>query len=79
MIETSLTTLLIFNLVALLAVLAAIWLVNVCRERARERRQSRWRVVCPVCGAVFEHRSREQTLNCPACTRTIARQRVLDI
>lgn len=78
-IQTSLTNLIIYNLMALLGVLAVLWVKQVVGQRLSERRRHRYRVVCPVCGQVFHDPAREMVVTCPACGRHVERQEVLDI
>jgi len=78
-IQTSLTNLIIYNLMALLGVLALLWVKQVVGQRLSERRRHRYRVVCSVCGQVFHDPAREMVVTCPACGRHVERQEVLDI
>jgi len=77
--QTSLTNLIIFNLTALLAVLGLVWVGRVVVDRLSERRRNRHRVVCAVCGHVFRDPARTPVVSCPACSRRVERQEVLDI
>lgn len=77
--ETSLTNLIIFNLTSLLAVLGLMWVSRVAVDRLSERRRNRHRVVCAVCGHVFRDPARTPVVSCPACSRRVERQEVLDI
>ena len=77
--QTSLTNLIIFNLTSLLAVLGLVWVGRVVLDRLSERRRNRHRVVCGVCGHVFLDPARTAVVSCPACSRRVERQEVLDI
>lgn len=79
MIQTTLTNFILYNLCGLLILLGLFWLFRVLRERIREYRRNRHRVVCGICGHLFEDHSGAHTLDCPACHRAIERQQVLDV
>lgn len=80
MIRTTLTNLIVFNLVAVLGGLTLVWAVRVWRERRREKARTKHQVVCSICGHVFEDRERVDTVvTCPACGRLVERQSVLDL
>jgi hypothetical protein len=79
LLQTSLTNLIIFNLTSLLAVLGLVWVCRVVLDRLSERRRNRHRVVCGVCGHVFRDPARTAVVSCPACSRRVERQEVLDI
>lgn len=79
MIHTSLTSLIVLNLLAALAVIGISWLVKVIRQWLRERRATRHQVICAVCGTVFTDASRKEVLHCPACGRLNERLKVLDL
>ena len=66
-------------LITVLGGLGMVWAVKVWRERRRERRLTRDKVVCPVCGEVFTHLERSSPVTCPACGRAVERQALLDI
>lgn len=78
-IHTSLTSLIILNLLAALAVIGLSWAVKVIRQRQRERRSTRHQVICAVCGTVFTDATRKEVLTCPACGRLNERLKVLDL
>ena len=79
MIHTSLTSLIVLNLLAALAVIGLSWVVKVLRQRHRERRATRHQVICAVCGTVFTDASHKDVLTCPACGRQNERLKVLDL
>ena len=79
MIQTSLTNLILFNLCGLLLLIGMMWICRILRERYREHRLRRHRVVCGLCGHLFRETSREHAVQCPACEKLVPRQEVLDL
>lgn len=79
MIQTSLTNFILYNLCGLLVILGLLWLYRVVRTRILEHRRRRHRVVCGLCGHVFEDKSPEPAVHCPACHRLVQRQQILDL
>ena len=79
MIQTSLTNLILYNLCGLLLLLGLMWICRILRERHREHRLRRHKVVCGLCGHLFSETSREQAVQCPACQKLVPRQEVLDL
>lgn len=79
MIQTSLTNFILYNLCGLLLGLGLLWLVRVMHTRILEHRRRRHRVVCGICGHLFEDLSRESTVDCPACHRKVERQQLLEL
>jgi rRNA maturation endonuclease Nob1 len=79
MIPTTLTNLILYNLCGLLLLLGLMWVWRSVSRRWREHRRRRYAVVCVGCGHVFDDQSRELAVHCPACTRLVPRQEVLDL
>jgi DNA-directed RNA polymerase subunit RPC12/RpoP len=79
MIQTSLTNLILYNVCGLLALLALLWIGRVVRMSFREQRRRRHRVVCSICGRLFQNKTRDEAVECPACHRLVPRQKVLDL
>jgi rRNA maturation endonuclease Nob1 len=79
MFQTSLPDLIFYNLCALLGILALIWIVQVWRQRRRERRALEFRIICSICGTTFDDFTREPLVKCPLCGRLNERERVQDL
>jgi DNA-directed RNA polymerase subunit RPC12/RpoP len=79
MIQTSLTNLILYNVCGLLALLALLWIGRIVRTWFREQRRRRHRVVCGICGQLFQNDTRDEAVQCPTCHRLVPRQKVLDL
>jgi hypothetical protein len=79
MFQTTLTHLIMWNLVALLGILALIWAWKVARREIKERRSLKARFACGVCGTPYYDSSPAQLVECPRCGRLNERGMVLEI
>ena len=67
MIQVSLTTLLLLGMVIGVALLGALWVLAIWRERRAEARTRQGLVACRVCGTVYEKTPAEGITACPQC------------
>jgi rRNA maturation endonuclease Nob1 len=79
MFKTTLPHLIIYNLGVLLGLLGMIWVVQVWRQRRRERKALKYKLVCVICGTHFDDFSDEPLVTCPTCGRLNERDRVPDL
>ena len=67
MIELTFTEMAITVVVAALILTGGFSILSRWSHRAEERRATRRRMVCRVCGHAWENDSRERIVPCPAC------------
>lgn len=67
MIQVTLTTLVLLGMAVGIALLGAIWLTAVWRERRDESRTRQDLVCCRICGHVYENADRHPVSACPQC------------
>ncbi|MEM8953272.1 MAG: hypothetical protein AAGD22_03885 [Verrucomicrobiota bacterium] len=79
MIRVSLPDIIIFYLMAILAVLVVVWLGAELVRRRREKRARRFQVVCTICGLKYEDESADPLPRCPVCHSVNERTKIREI
>ncbi len=75
MLSLSLSELVTLYFIVVLAPILAWWAWAGRRQRARWRREARWRIVCRACGQTYHDDSPADLPTCPYCGRANERCR----
>ena len=79
MVRVSLTQIIVVYLLLVLAVLFAIWVGMDFLRKRREMLSRRHKIMCSICGVIYEDKSDDPLPKCPNCESVNERARIQDI
>jgi hypothetical protein len=79
MFETSLSSLILWNLLLLVGGLAGIWTYAVIRQKYLELRSKQKRFQCAICGNLYYDEDGGPLVPCPLCGRQNERGEIMEL
>ncbi|MFV1993890.1 MAG: hypothetical protein ACC661_00525 [Verrucomicrobiales bacterium] len=79
MIQLSLTEIIVIYLFAILTVLMSVWVLGDMLRKRRQRKALQYKILCAICGTVYEDRSDNALPKCPECGSVNERTRIREI
>lgn len=79
MIRVSLTQIIVIYLCLILFAVLVIWVTTDFLRKRREKLARKYKVICSICGAIYEDRSDHRLSKCPECESMNERAKVRDI
>ena len=79
MIRVSLTQIIVVYLCLILFAVLVIWMGTDYLRKRRERLARKHKIICTICGAVYEDKSEHTLSKCPECESMNERAKIRDI